>query len=73
MKYLQCYKHNEEVYKRDIKLWHIQGGVPVICDDRLFLCSGADHPFTRDGVFRRLILEDPMDVINRLKDKGASK
>lgn len=73
MKYIQCYKHDQEVYRRGAKLWHIQGDLPVICDDRLFLTSGIDHPFTRDGIFRRLILEDPFDEIARLKAKGASK
>lgn len=75
MSYLKCYNHDEEVYRRDNLLWHIQGDVPVLCDDRLFLLNHwkADHPYTRDGVLRQLVLEDPIQEIARIKTKGAMK
>lgn len=67
MKSLTCYKHDQEVYRRDNLLWHIQENLPVLCDDQLFICAFKDNPYTRDGVMRRLALDDPIVVIERLK------
>lgn len=63
--HVQCYLHNEEVYRSGENFIHIrkfgQFTDTVVCKDRLFICESHDHPFTKNGVLRTLIVATVAD------------